>query len=83
MLWFMLPPELKRQMLDPEQYTRLPISYMVLLRMMQGFALYEICRRYVINPGGVTNRNTWQNWCHILAGATVSISSAQFPVFSI
>jgi hypothetical protein len=78
MLWFMLPPELKSQMLDPEQYTRLPISYMVLLRTIPGFALYEICRRYVTNPGGVTNRNTWQNWWHILAGATDDVDPPEY-----
>jgi hypothetical protein len=78
MLWFMLPPELKSQMLDPEQYTRLPISYMVLLRTIPGFALYEICRRYVTNPGGVTNRNTWQNWWHILAGTTDDVEPPEY-----
>lgn len=70
MLWFMLPPELKSQMLDPKQYTRLPIAYMVLVRTIPGFALYEICRRYVTNPGGVTFRDSWQNWWRVLTGLT-------------
>lgn len=69
-LWFMLPPELKRQLLDPDQYTRLPIAIMATLKTVPGLALYEICRRYVTNPGGITHRDAWQNWWRILVGAT-------------
>ena len=69
-LWFMLPPELKKQLLDPEQYTRLPIAIMATLKTVPGLALYEICRRYATNPGGITNRDTWQNWWRVLTGAT-------------
>jgi hypothetical protein len=69
-LWYMFPPELKKQLLDPEQYTRLPITIMASLKTVPGLALYEICRRYVTNPGGVTNRDTWRNWWHVLTGAT-------------
>lgn len=69
-LWFMLPPELKSQLLDPNQYTRLPIAIMAMLKSVAALALYEICRRYVTNPGGVTNRDDWQNWWRILTGAT-------------
>lgn len=69
-LWFMLPPELKSQLLDPNQYTRLPIAIMAMLKSVAALALYEICRRYVTNPGGVTNRDDWQSWWRILTGAT-------------
>jgi hypothetical protein len=68
----------EHQMLNPEQYTRLAISYMVLLRTIPGFTLYEICCRYVTNPGGVTNRNAWQNWWHILAGATDYVDPPEY-----
>ena len=78
MLWFMLPPELKSQMLDPEQYTRLPIAYMALLRTIPGLALYEICRRYVTNPGKITNRDSWQNWWRILTGSTEDIEPPEY-----
>ena len=70
MLWFMLPPELKHQLLDPEQYTRLPLGYMVSLSTIQSFELYQICRRYVTNPGGITFRDSWENWWFILTGNT-------------
>jgi len=77
-LWFMLPPELKSQMLDPDQYTRLPIPYMASLRTIPGLALYEICRRYVTNPGGVTNRDTWQTWWRVLTGSTVDSEPPEY-----
>lgn len=77
-LWFMLPPELKKQLLDPEQYTRLPIGIMATLKSVPGLALYEICRRYATSPGGVTNRDTWQNWWRILTGATPDAEPPEF-----
>jgi hypothetical protein len=77
-LWFMLPPELKKQLLDPDQYTRLPIAIMAALRTIPGLALYEICRRYVTNPGGITNRDNWQNWWRILTGATLDSDPPEY-----
>jgi hypothetical protein len=77
-LWFMLPPELKKQLLDPEQYTRLPIAIMATMKTVPGLALYEICRRYATNPGGVTNRDTWQNWWRVLTGATPDTEPPEF-----
>jgi len=77
-LWYMLPPELKSQLLDPNQYTRLPIGIMALLRSVAALALYEICRRYVTNPGGVTNRDDWQNWWRILTGATLNAAPPEY-----
>ena len=78
MLWFMLPPELKHQLLDPEQYTRLPIAYMVLLKTIPGFVLYEICRRYVTNPGHITHRDSWQNWWRVLTGSTDKVDIPEY-----
>jgi hypothetical protein len=69
-LWFMLPPELKSQLLEPNQYTRVPITIMATMRTVSGLALYEICRRYSTNPGGITKRDSWQNWWRVLVGAT-------------
>ncbi|WP_126447912.1 replication initiation protein [Sulfuricystis multivorans] len=77
-LWYMLPPELKSQLLDPNQYTRLPIAIMAALRSVPALALYEICRRYVTNPGGVTNRDDWQNWWRILTGATLDAEPPEY-----
>jgi hypothetical protein len=74
----MLPPELKHQLLDPEQYTRLPIAYMVLLKTIPGFVLYEICRRYVTNPGHITHRDSWQNWWRVLTGSTDKVDIPEY-----
>lgn len=68
MLWFMFPPELKKHLLDPDQYTRLRIAYMVLMRTTPGYVLYEACSRYKNNPGKITNRDSWQNWWRVLTG---------------
>lgn len=81
MLWFMLPPELKKQMLDPEQYTKLPILYMASLRTVAGLALYEICRRYVTNPGGVTHRDVWENWFYVLTGEPQGSELPEYKYF--
>lgn len=77
-LWYMLPPELKKQLLDPAQYTRLPIAIMASLRTVPGLALYEICRRYATNPGGITNRDSWQNWWRVLTGATPDAEAPEY-----
>jgi hypothetical protein len=77
-LWFMLPPELKAQLLDPAQYTRLPITIMASLKTVPGLALYEICRRYVTNAGGLTNKDSWQNWWRVLTGATPDQDPPEF-----
>ena len=49
-----------------------------LLSLGQALALYEICRRYVTNPGGVTNRDTWQNWWRVLTGSTVDSEPPEY-----
>lgn len=68
MLWFMLPPLLKNQILDPIQYSKLPLQYLVSFKTIQAFELYQICRRYMTNPGHLTHRDSWQNWWFILTG---------------
>jgi hypothetical protein len=68
MLWFMLPPLLKNQILDPIQYSKLPLQYLVSFKTIQAFELYQICRRYMTNPGHLTHREPWQNWWFIMTG---------------
>ncbi|MFA7282839.1 MAG: replication initiation protein [Sterolibacterium sp.] len=69
--WFSLPPKLKLSLLDPDQYTRLPLEYMAALRTVAGLALYEICRRYITNPSKVTNKDRWESWYLLLSGEPV------------
>lgn len=62
-------PNIKLQLLDPQRYARISLVYQAALRTMAGLVLYEICTRYVDNPGGVTARQPWQWWRPVLTGA--------------
>lgn len=65
-------PNIKLQLLDPQRYARISLVYQAALRSMAGLVLYEICTRYIDNPGGVTSRQPWQWWRPVLTGAPES-----------
>lgn len=62
-------PTIKQAILDPERYARISLEYQSAFRTMGGLVLYEICARYVDNPGGVTNRQPWTWWRPVLTGS--------------
>lgn len=62
-------PTIKQAILDPERYARISLEYQAAFRSMGGLVLYEICSRYVDNPGGLTNRQPWSWWRPVLTGA--------------
>lgn len=57
-----LPPKIRGMLLDPEQYTRLSLQIHSTLKSGASVALYEICARYLTNPGGLTMRKPWEWW---------------------
>ena len=61
-------PNIKLQLLDPQRYARISLVYQAALRSMASLVLYEVCTRYVDNPGGVTARQPWQWWRPVLTG---------------
>lgn len=61
-------PKIKKRLLDPEVYSKLNLRYQSMLKTNAGVALYEICSRFVNNPGGVTNRAAWRWWYPVLTG---------------
>lgn len=61
-------PKIKKRLLDPDVYSKLNLKYQSMLRTNAGVALYEICSRFVNNPGGVTNRAEWKWWYPVLTG---------------
>jgi hypothetical protein len=61
-------PNLKLQLLDPQRYARISLMYQAAMRSMASLVLYEICTRYVDNPGRVTARQPWQWWRPVLTG---------------
>ena len=63
---------IKQEILDPQRYARISLAFQAEFRSMPGLALYEICSRYVDNPGGVTARQHWTWWRPVLTGAPES-----------
>jgi len=49
-------PNIKQAILDPQRFARISLSFQAALKSMAALVLYEICSRYVDNPGGVTAR---------------------------
>lgn len=62
------PPNIKRQLLDPERFAQISLLFQSNLRSNAAVALFEICSRYVDNPGGKTARNPWAWWRPVLTG---------------
>lgn len=62
-------PKLQQAILDPQRYARISLNFVSQLRTHAALALYEICSRYVDNPGSLTARNAWQWWRPVLTGA--------------
>ena len=63
---------IKHEILDPQRYARISLAFQAEFRSMPGLALYEICSRYVDNPGGLTARQHWTWWRPVLTGAPES-----------
>jgi len=61
-------PTIKQAILDPDRYAKISLSFQTKLKSMAGLVLYEICCRYVDNPGGVTARKPWAWWRPVLTG---------------
>lgn len=61
-------PNIKQQLLEPQRYARLSLVFQAAMRSMASLVLYEICTRYVDNPGRVTARKPWSWWRPVLTG---------------
>lgn len=69
MLEWSYSPKLQQAILDPQRYARVSLNFVSQLRTHAALVLYEICSRYVDNPGGLTARNHWTWWRPVLTGA--------------
>ena len=76
MLEWSYAPNIKAALLDPERYARIALAFQSSLKSMGGLVLYEICSRYVDNPGGVTARQPWPWWRPVLTGVPEGQGSA-------
>lgn len=61
-------PNIKRELLDPSRFAQISLIFQSALRTYASLALFEICLRYINNPGGLTARNPWEWWRPVLTG---------------
>lgn len=71
------PAPIRRVLLNPGSYTLLTLSMLAVWRSQPSAQLYEICMRYETNPGGLTNRESWQWWESVLCGKPSQIAGAK------
>lgn len=63
--------ELKQQLLESNQYTKLSLAIIARLRSLPALALYELASRYATSPSRVSKRATWEAWVTILRGKPI------------
>lgn len=61
-------PNIKQAILDPLRFAKISLTFQAALKTYSGLSLYEICCRYVDNPGGTTARQHWTWWRPVLTG---------------
>lgn len=73
--------KIKQQLLSPDRYARLTLESLTQLRTHAALALYEICARYVDNPGRKTARQHWRWWRPVLCGQAYDIEKGEYRYF--
>lgn len=59
-------PNIKSTVLDPQRFAQISLAYQAAMKSTPALVLYEICSRYVDNPGGLTARQHWSWWRPVL-----------------
>mgnify|MGYP000103047580 CR=1 FL=1 len=80
-LEYSFAPKIKKRLLDPAMYYAMDLRLQALFRSLYALTLYEICGRFLNNPGGVTMRKTWAEWRSVLCGDD-SDGYAEFKFFN-
>jgi hypothetical protein len=73
--------KVRQQLLSPDRYARLSIEAITQLSSHSAMALYEICARYVDNPGHKTARQHWRWWKPVLTGFSGDDSKSEYRFF--
>lgn len=73
--------KVRDQLLSPDRYARLSLEAITQLSTHAALALYEICARYVDNPGHKTARQNWRWWKPVLTGVSGDDSKAEYRFF--
>lgn len=68
----------REQLLSPDRYARLMMESITQLRSHAAIALYEICARYVDNPGRKTARRHWRWWRPVLGGQAYEETKGEY-----
>ena len=73
--------KVRSQLLSPDRYARLSLEAITQLSSHAAMALYEICARYVDNPGHKTARQHWRWWKPVLTGFAGDDSKSEYRFF--
>lgn len=73
--------KVRSQLLSPDRYARLSLEAITQLSTHAAMALYEICARYVDNPGHKTARQHWRWWKPVLTGVSGDDTKAEYRFF--
>lgn len=73
--------KVRSQLLSPDRYARLSLEAITQLSSHAAMALYEICARYVDNPGHKTARQHWRWWKPVLTGYSGDDSKSEYRFF--
>lgn len=73
--------KVRAQLLSPDRYARLSLEAITQLSSHAAMALYEICARYVDNPGHKTARQHWRWWKPVLTGFAGDDSKSEYRFF--
>ena len=73
--------KVRSQLLSPDRYARLSLEAITQLSTHAAMALYEICARYVDNPGHLTARQHWRWWRPVLTGVAGDNAKAEYRFF--
>ena len=73
--------KVRSQLLGPDRYARLSLEAITQLTTHAAMALYEICARYVDNPGHRTAKQHWRWWRPVLTGVASDDSKAEYRFF--
>ena len=81
MLGWKFDEESKDLLRDPQFYTKLSFFHLSSLHTPGGTALYELSKRYVTSPGGVTRREHWTWWYDFLTGSPANTERQEYRYF--
>jgi hypothetical protein len=73
--------KIRAQLLSPDRYARLSLEAITQLTTHSAMALYEICARYVDNPGHKTARQHWRWWKPVLTGVVGDDLKSEYRFF--